>query len=184
MLPLPKDRNLYLNKQVDQASMGDLTQKIIDINENDLFLTKLYNAHDIDYVAKPIKIYIDSPGGTVYNCFGVLSVIENSKTPIHTIVTGHAMSCAFMILICGHKRFAHKLSTPLYHQVSGGAFGTLKDMEDRLVEVKRLQKTLEDITIQKTAITAKKLKEIYNEKTDWYMTAEEALSLKVVDEII
>ena len=110
--------------------------------------------------------------------------MEKSKTPIHTIVTGAAMSCGFMILIHGHRRFAHKYSTPLYHQVSGGVIGTVKQMEERLEESKRLQKQIENMTIEKTKITRKKLKEIYDGKVDWFMSAEEALELGVVDEIL
>ncbi len=183
-LPLPKKRDLFFIKQVDQASIGDITQKIIEINQDDEHLKKVYSIYGLKYEPEPIKIYIDSYGGYVYQCFGLLSVMERSETPIHTIVTGCAMSCGFMMLISGHKRFAHKLSTPLYHQVSSGAFGTVKDMEEKIEESKRLQEQLESIVKEKTNISKKKLKEIFDTKKDWYMTSEEALSLGVVDEIL
>jgi ATP-dependent Clp protease protease subunit len=183
-LPLPKKRDLFFIKQVDQASIGELTQKIIEINQDDEHLKKVYSIYGLKYEPEPIKVYIDSYGGYVYQCFGLLSVIERSQTPIHTIVTGCAMSCGFMILICGHKRFAHKLSTPLYHQVSSGAFGTAKDLEEKLEETKRLQKQLESIVREKTEISKKTLKEIFVTKKDWFMSAEEALELGVVDEIL
>jgi ATP-dependent Clp protease protease subunit len=183
-LPLPKKRDLFFNKQVDQNSIGDLTQKIIEINQDDEHLKKVYSIYNLKYDPDPIKIYIDSYGGQVYQCFGLLSVIERSETPIHTIVTGCAMSAGFMILISGHKRFAHKLSTPLYHQVSSGAIGTVKEMEEKIEESKRLQDQLESIVKEKTDISKKKLKEIFDTKKDWYMTSEEALELKVVDEIL
>jgi len=183
-LPLPKERNIYFNRQVDQSSIGDLTKNIIEINEDDKHLKKLYKAHEVQYKPKPIKIYIDSYGGAVYQCFGLLSVMERSKTPIHTIVTGCAMSCGFMILISGHKRFAHKLSTPLYHQVSTGFIGKVQDMNEKLEQSNRLQKQIEEITLAKTKITEKKLSKILKRKQDWYMTADEALELGVVDEIL
>lgn len=183
-LPLPKDRNLYLAKQVDQESMNKLTKSILEINQNDEYLSKLYAVHDLEYKPKPIKLYIDSYGGAVYQCFGLLGVMEKSTTPVHTIVTGAAMSCGFMILICGHKRFGYSMSTPLYHQVSTGFWGTVKDLEDHLEETKRLQKKIEDITLEKTQISRKKLTEILKRKADWYMSAEDALSLGVIDEIV
>ena len=46
-LELPKERNIYLPKQVDQASMNDLTKSIIEINEHDKHLTKLYDVYDL-----------------------------------------------------------------------------------------------------------------------------------------
>jgi ATP-dependent Clp protease protease subunit len=183
-LPLPKKRDLFFTKQVDQSSIGELTQKIIEINQDDEHLKKIYNVYGLTYNPEPIQVYIDSYGGYVYQCFGLLSVMERSQTPIHTIVTGCAMSAGFMILISGHKRFAHKLSTPLYHQVSSGAAGTVKEMEEKLEESKRLQKQLEDIVKERTDITKKRLREIFDTKKDWYMTSEEALELNVVDEIL
>ena len=129
-LPKPRARTLYLPEQVNQESMNKLTKSIIEINKSDAYLKKLYAISDIDYVPKPIEIYIDSYGGAVYQCFGLLSVMDKSETPVHTIVTGCAMSCGFMILISGHKRFGYKLSTPLYHQVSTGFRGKVQDMEE------------------------------------------------------
>tara|TARA_R110002020_G_scaffold356807_1_gene569308 strand:+ start:356 stop:919 length:564 start_codon:yes stop_codon:yes gene_type:complete len=183
-LPKPKYRNLYLPEQVTQESMNKLTKSIIEINEDDLYLIQLYKIHHIEYVPQPIQIYIDSYGGAVYQCFGLLGVMDKSATPIHTIVTGAAMSCGFMILISGHKRFGYPLSTPLYHQVSTGFRGKVQDMEESLEETKRLQTKIEQITLERTTISKKKLKEILKTKTDWYMSAEEALSLGVIDGIL
>lgn len=184
VLPRPKPRNLYLPDQVNQESMNKLTKAVIEINEDDGYLTKLYRIHDLEYKRPPIQMYIDSYGGAVYQCFGLLGVMEKSETPIHTIVTGAAMSCGFMILITGHKRFGYKHSTPLYHQVSTGFQGKVQDMEDSLVETKRLQKKIEDITLERTSISKKKLNEILKNKKDWFMTAEEALGLGVIDGIL
>jgi len=183
-LPLPKKRDLFFTKQVDQSSIGELTQRVIEINQDDEHLKKVYSIYNLEYKPEPIKIYIDSYGGGVYQCFGLLSVIERSDTPIHTIVTGCAMSCGFLLLISGHKRFAHKMSTPLYHQVSTGFWGKVQDMEEKLEEAKRLQEQIEEYTKEKTKIGKKKLKQILENKIDWYMTSEEALELGVVDEIL
>jgi len=183
-LPSPEERTLYFTQQVNQASIADLTKKIISINTSDRRLKKLAKQMGMKYKPKPIKIFIDSYGGAVYQCFGLLSIMKASETEIHTIVTGCAMSCGFMMLICGHKRFAYPLSTPLYHQVSTGFMGKLKDMEESVEETKRLQKSIEDITFDRTNITRKRLKEVFKGKFDWFMSSDEALKLGVVDEII
>ena len=183
-LEAPLERDLFFTKQVDQASIAELTKDIIEINRHDKRLVKMYALYDMVYVPKPIRMFIDSYGGHVYQCFGVLSVMEASETPIHTILTGAAMSCGFMMLIHGHKRFSFPLGTPLYHQVSSATWGTAKDMEEGVIETKRLNTMLEELTLKKTNITKKKLKEVYNGKVDWFMTAEEAKGLGVIDEII
>ena len=57
-------------------------------------------------------------------------------------------------------------------------------MEEHLEESKRLQKKIEDVTLERTNISKKKLGEILKNKVDWYMSAEEALSLGVIDQIL
>jgi ATP-dependent Clp protease protease subunit len=180
----PKERNLFLAQQVTQDSINKISQSIIEINEDDRELEKIYAIHDIDYVAKPIKLYIDSYGGYVYQCFGLLGIMKASETPVHTIVTGCAMSCGFLISVSGHKRFGYPKATYMYHQVSSVAVGKVKDLEEDVIETKRLQKMIEDVTLQNTRITEKKLEKIYKTKKDWFMDSEEALKLKVIDEIL
>lgn len=184
VIEVPKERKLFFTRQVDQESISNLIKSIMEIEEHDEYLKKLYAIHDIKYTPKPIEIIIDSYGGTVYQCFGLLSVMEKSKTPIHTIVTGAAMSCGFMILIFGHKRFAYEHSTPMYHQVGSGGWGKVKDLEENIEEAKRLQNKIEEMTLAKTKISKKKLDKIYKTKKDWFMTSAEALKLGVVDEIL
>ena len=72
----------------------------------------------------------------------------------------------------------------MYHQVSSGSWGKAKDVEERIIETKRLQKMLEQHTLEHTGIPKRRLKEVYKTKFDWYMTAKEALELKVVDKIL
>jgi ATP-dependent Clp protease protease subunit len=180
----PKERNLFLAQQVTQESINKISQSIIEINEDDQELEKIYALHDIDYVAKPIKLYIDSYGGYVYQCFGLLGIMRASKVPVHTIVTGCAMSCGFLISITGHKRFGYPKSTYLYHQVSSGVVGTVKEMEDDVIEAKRLQKMIETHTLELTNISKKKLEKVYKTKKDWFIDSDEAIKLKIIDEIL
>jgi ATP-dependent Clp protease protease subunit len=183
-LKLPKNRILFFGKQVDQESIEDVSKEIIEINEDDEQLKKLYAVYDLVYEPKPIKIMIDSFGGSVYNAMGLFGIMNTSKTPIYTYATGAAMSAGFMILIHGHKRFAYEHATPMYHQVSTGFWGNVQDLEEEYKETKRLQKKFEKITLERTKISKEKLKEILKTKYDWFMDAEEALKFGVVDEII
>ena len=181
----PTARKIFLSQQFTQETAKLVISTILDINDkDDLIENELKTTYGATYERKPILIYIDSYGGTCYQAFGIISVVEASKTPVHTIVTGCAMSCGFLLLISGHKRFAYQHSTVLYHQVSSGAIGTLKELEDNVEEAKRLNKKLQKLTLDKTSITKSRLKEVNDKKIDWYMDAQEALKLKIVDEII
>ena len=57
-------------------------------------------------------------------------------------------------------------------------------MEEKLEETKRLQKKIEHLTLERTRISKKKLQGILKNKKDWYMSADEALDLGVIDGII
>jgi len=183
-LPSPKERNLFLAQQVTQESINKISQAIIDINQDDEEIGKIFAVYDLEYKPKPIMLYIDSYGGYVYQCFGLLGIMKASKAPVHTIVTGCAMSCGFLISIAGHKRFGFPKSTYLYHQVSGGVVGKAKDMEEDVIETLRLQKMLEDHTLEFTKISAKKLERVYKGKKDWFIDTDEALKLRIIDEVI
>ena len=64
----------------------------------------------------PIKILIDSNGGSLTDAFTIINAIELSKTPIQTIVTGKAYSAGFFIAIAGHQRFAYPYASFLYDE--------------------------------------------------------------------
>jgi len=59
-LPRPLRRKLYLASQVDQESMNKMTKAILDINDSDEELIKLYSVYGMDYKPCPIEIYIDN----------------------------------------------------------------------------------------------------------------------------
>jgi ATP-dependent Clp protease protease subunit len=179
-----EDRNIFLSEQITQESVKSVIEKIILINESDKELTKKAKRFGFKYKSSPIVIYIDSYGGSVYQCLGLISVMMNSKTKIHTICTGVAMSAGFMILISGHKRFSYKHSTLLYHQASSFSSGELKKIEEDVEEMKRLQTLLEIIVLSRTNITKARLTRVYVEKIDWFISADEALEYKIINKIL
>ena len=206
-IPKPKSRNIYFPHQFDQINVNDVTKSIIDIQESDKLIRKISSINNMKYKPEPIKIYIDSYGGNVYQCMGLISLIDsyrndkkilskgnqqqlqngqeiNLNTEIHTICTGAAMSCGFMLLISGHKRFCYENSTAMYHTVANMTGGKIQELEDDIEETRRLQKIIEKIVLSKTLITKERLRTVYKEKYDWFINSEECLKLGVVDEII
>lgn len=183
-LPLPAPRNIMFSKDVTQSTIESISSEILNININDRYLSKLYKIHGLKYIPEPIQIYIDSYGGLVYQIMGLISIIKTSKTPVHTIATGCAMSCGYMLLINGHKRFAYELATILYHAVSSGTHGQVQHLKEDLDETTRLQNLLEQMTLDLTNITAKQLKKIKQRKIDWFITSKEAKKLNIVDKIL
>jgi ATP-dependent Clp protease protease subunit len=161
---------LYLTDQEEDNTIS-VIKSILEINED-------------NKTSSPIKLYINSYGGDVYEFFGLIDVIIASKTPVYTYTLGAAMSCALLVALAGHKRFAYKHSTFMYHQISLGEWDVAKNLEEDLIETKRLHKLIEEMVLDKTTITKEQIEDVHNHKRDWYISPEEALKYKIIDQII
>ena len=183
-LPVPKSRNLYLTTNITQESIADIIEDILEINQHDRYLENLYKFHGVTYSPPGIKLYIDSFGGSVYQCLGLIGVMDNSVTPIYTYVVGVAMSAGFIIAIHGRIRHAYKHATFMYHQLSAAACGKQAEMEESMEENTRLHNLLESLVVKHTNITPAQLKDNYEHKRDWIMDALEAQKLGIIDTIL
>lgn len=173
------------DKQSRIITLGEITNE--DICDA---LEMLYeiNSEDKNKEAdrrEPIKLILNSPGGDVYDGIGLIDAIEQSETPVHIYIHGQAQSMGFAIATCGHYRYASKRTTFMYHEISWETNREkLQYHEQEVEEGKRLWKVYDDIVTANTKITQKKLDQIKRAHKEWYMTAEEALQLGVIDEII
>ena len=174
-------RTLILSGEVDETTVTEIMQDICDINEID----DDNEDNVVEYERAPIKLIVNSMGGSVYDGFALIGVIEKSKTPVHTYCYGSAMSMALLILVSGHQRFGHKLSTFMYHEcLDQLPYEKLSTLNENLQETKRIMKVYDDYLISKTSLKRKQLDDSKKVKFDWYMSPEEALQYKLIDEII
>lgn len=173
------------DKQSRIITLGEITNE--DICDA---LEMLYeiNSEDKNKEAdrrEPIKLILNSPGGDVYDGIGLVDAIEQSETPVHIYVHGQAQSMGFAIATCGHYRYASKRTTFMYHEISWETNREkLQYHEQEVEEGKRLWKVYDDIVTANTKITQKKLDQVKRAHKEWYMTADEALELGVIDEVI
>ena len=174
-------RTLILSGEVDESTVNEIMQDICDINEID----DENEDNVVEYERAPIKLIVNSMGGSVYDGFALIGVIEKSKTPVHTYCYGSAMSMALLILVSGHQRFGHKLSTFMYHEcLDQLPYEKLSTLNENLQETKRIMKVYDDYLISKTSLKRKQLDDSKKVKFDWYMSPEEALQYKLIDEIV
>lgn len=171
------DRNLLI-EEIDEET-GVIVENFIRFwNKEDEYAEHL-NGQSIN--RKPIKIYIDSPGGYLHSTLTAIDAIQLSKTPVYTINIGQAYSGGFFIFIAGHKRIAYPNSAFLFHEGSISAGGDANKFQNQADFYKKQRGLLKKITIEKTNIN----EELYekHEKDDWWLFAEEAKELGIVDEI-
>ena len=94
------------------------------------------------------------------------------------------MSAAFKIFLAGHKRFATKHSTFMYHQMSSWKHGKYQDLVEDRKQDDYLQKTIEEYVMDRTKLTQADMDDIREKKKDFYIHPKDALKWGVVDEII
>ena len=94
------------------------------------------------------------------------------------------MSMGIVVLLASDVRRAHKNTTFLIHQAMGLALGSLSEMKASVEEVCRVNDIIFGIIASKTKVTQERLKEVLDYKQDWIFTAQEALELGIVTEII
>lgn len=173
-------RTIYLNAGINSEAVTEGVLAILKINlYDDEQELKLKN-----YVRQPIKVVVDSFGGIVYDGMGMINAITSSKTPVHTYCYSKGMSMGLLIFISGHKRFIHENATLMFHQLSGGSYGTNQDILEDAETKNDLNNMLMKIVKKRTKITKEQIKEKNERKQDWFFRGKEAIKLGAADELI
>ncbi len=133
---------------------------------------------------KDIQIYLNTPGGSVYAGLGIYDTMQYIAPDIATICTGIAASMGAVLLCAGQagKRTALPHSRILIHQPMGGAEGQASDIEITAREIMKLKKELYDIIANHSGQAFKKIEK--DADRDYWMTAEEAKTYGMIDEIL
>jgi ATP-dependent Clp protease, protease subunit len=133
---------------------------------------------------KDINLYINSPGGSVTSLLAIFDTMEYIKPDVSTICMGQAASAAAVLLAAGAKgkRFALPHSRILIHQPHGGAEGQSVDIEIQAREIQRIRDLLDQILAEKTGQEIAKVSK--DTDRDYIMTAEEAKTYGIIDEVI
>jgi ATP-dependent Clp protease protease subunit len=182
---VPQNRDFLFSGDVTQQSIAQVTSGLLGVINHDIYLKQVFPLiHKSEYKPEPIRLYIDSYGGDAFACLGLISVIEASSTPIFSIVTGSAMSAGQLIACAAHKRFCYKRSTFMVHQLLTEEEGDLETLKQAIAESERIQARVENIIYSHTKITKKKMEQIKKNKIDWYIEAEEAVKVGLVDAIL
>lgn len=129
----------------------------------------------------PIKIYIDSCGGSLTDTLTIIDAIKLSKTPVWTICLGTAYSGGFFTFICGHKRIAYPHASFLFHEGSTSTGGTSGQFENYTSFYKKQLDQLKELVLENTKITEEEYISIKRDDI-WYDT-KEGIEKGFIDEI-
>jgi ATP-dependent Clp protease protease subunit len=192
------DRNneIYFNGPVNYVSMTNLIQELNKLQDKIIKESKVLKRKFADMTKdeeeskycfvkikyKPIKLYISSHGGSVYEVLGAFDSIRNMSVPVHTICKGFVASAGTILSLAGSKRFITQNSYMLIHQLRSGMWGKYEELSDDFENCKTLMKHLKKIYVENTNLKDNELDDILKKDISW--SAEICLEKGLVHEII
>lgn len=167
---LLKDRIIFLSGAIDDASANAIIAQL-------LFLDSQSNDQEI-------RIFINSPGGSVSAGLAIFDTMNYIKSEVSTICVGLAASMGAVLLSSGTKgkRLALPNSEIMLHQVMGGAQGQASDIEISAKHILKIKDRLNRILVQNTGQALEVIEK--DTDRDFYMSAEEAKKYGLIDKII
>jgi ATP-dependent Clp endopeptidase proteolytic subunit ClpP len=143
---------------------------------------------EVEKVSQPFEMIISTNGGDAREMFAIYDMMRHIRKDcdIETLGIGKVMSAGVPLLAAGTKgkRRIGKYCRIMLHNVSAGSIGALAQMQNELKEIEKIQKQYIEILASETKMTEKQIKRLINKNVNVYLSAEEALELGIVDEII
>ena len=172
-----QENKIYYYSSVNRDSAVELNKKIAELESKSLSLS---NSLEID--PPPVKIMINSGGGSIVAGISSMDTIIRSKVPIHTYVDGFAASAATFLSVVGTHRLMSRNSYMLIHQLSSSFWGTYANFEDEKQNLDLMMKTIKDVYKKYTKVPMKQLDGIL--KHDLLWDAQKCLDMGMIDQII
>jgi len=167
---LLKERIIFLGAPINDAVANTIIAQLLFLESED--------------PKKDIKLYINSPGGSVTDGLAIYDTIQYIKCDVSTIAVGMAASMAAVLLTAGTKgkRLALPNSEMLLHQVMGGAEGQATDIKIKAEQILKIKERLNKILVKHTGQNLKKIEK--DSDRDYYITAQEAIKYGLIDKVI
>lgn len=168
---------IYFYGSVSQQSCLELRNQL---HEMDLRM-KMYS---IEYgvPSPPIKLHIQSEGGSLYHSLYIIDLIQNIQTPVHTYVDGFAASAATLFSVVGEKRYMTKNSLMLIHQLSGSEAGKYEELKDQMENLGSLMKIIKKTYLSNSNLNEGTLDLLLTK--DIWLDSDTCLKYGLIDEIL
>ena len=166
---LMEDRIIFLNGEIDDAVANTIVAQLIYLEGKDS--------------SKDIRLYINSPGGSVTAGLAIYDTMNYIHCDVSTICVGMAASMGAFLLSSGAKgkRFALKNSEIMIHQPLGGARGQASDIKIQAEHILKIKAKLNEILAKNTGKSVEEVE--MDTDRDNYLSADEALAYGIVDQV-
>ena len=167
---LLKERIIFLGDAIDDNVANTVIAQLLFLESEDK--------------SKDIKLYINSPGGSVTAGLAIYDTMQYIKPDVSTICVGLAASMGAVLLAAGapKKRFVLSNSEVMIHQIMGGFEGQASDIKIRSEHILRMKARLNQILANHTGQPITTIEK--DTDRDYFMIAEEALKYGIIDKVI
>jgi ATP-dependent Clp protease, protease subunit len=167
---LLKDRIIFLGEPIEDHVSSLVIAQMLFLEAED--------------PSKDIFLYINTPGGVVTSGLAIYDTMQYIKPDVATICIGQAASMGSLLLAAGAKgkRSALPNSRIMIHQPMGGFQGQASDIEIQAKEILKMKKRLNEIYAFHTGLSVEKIEQDVDR--DFFMSAEDARTYKIIDKVI
>jgi len=187
-----KSRLLGLYGEVNEEKCKAAIVGLYYFHDSGLMEEEIDSEEDEETVIKtsylPIDFVVSTEGGSVTDMFALYDCMREVRKDCEIISfgVGKVMSAGVLLLAGGTKgkRKIGRNCRLMLHAISGGHFGSLKELETDIKEVKWYQTQYAKALAEETNLTEKKIRAIFRKKTDTYFNAAQAVEWGIADEIV
>jgi ATP-dependent Clp protease protease subunit len=167
---LYRERIIFIGREIDDELANQVVAVMLYLDSEDS--------------GKDIRLYINSPGGSVTAGMAIFDTMQYIKSEVTTICVGLAASMGSFLLMAGTKgkRFALPHSRIMIHQPMGGTRGQASDIAIEAKEILRIKKMLNQEYAKRTGLPLEKIER--DMERDYFMSAEEAKEYGLIDRVI
>lgn len=167
---LLRERIVFLGEPVTAESANRIVAQLLFLEAED--------------PERDIYLYINSPGGSVYDGLGIFDTMQHIKPDVHTVCVGLAASMGAFLLCAGTrgKRSSLTHSRIMIHQPLGGARGQASDIRIQADEILYLKKKLNQELAERTGQPMERVVE--DTDRDFFMSPAEAVEYGLIDKVI
>lgn len=164
---LLKHRIILLYEEIDEYSASEIVQSLISLDTQN---------------RKPIKLLINSPGGSVSSGLAIIDTMKAIGSQVHTYILSEVCSMAALVSICGDKRYITTNGTWMQHEMTGGSYDYISKAYDRAEYEVRIEDKMQEIMREHTKLTETELK--VGTRGELWFNAKQCIEKGICDKII
>lgn len=168
--------HIYFNNDINMETAFELNKELREVE----IKIKTLSA-SMSLPIQPIYLHLTTDGGVIHAAMSIIDCMNSLSIPVYTIIDGFVASAGTLISIAGEKRFMGKNAYMLIHELRGGMWGKMTEIEEEYSNLVKIMTHIIKIYTKKTNIKKKELKEILKKDAIWNL--KECLEKGLIDEV-